>query len=83
MATVNIYLTFDGECEAAFKFYESVFGTEIPMWNKFGDMPPQEGMPPFSEEHKNRIMHVTLPISNETMLMGSDTMPGMNVCQRK
>jgi PhnB protein len=43
MATVNIYLTFDGECEAAFKFYESVFGTEIPMWNKFGEMPPQEG----------------------------------------
>jgi PhnB protein len=37
MATVNIYLTFDGECEEAFKFYESVFGTEIPMWNKFGE----------------------------------------------
>ncbi len=82
MATVNIYLTFDGECEEAFKFYESVFETKILMWNKFGDMPPQEGMPPLSEEYKNRIMHVTLPISNETMLMGSDTMPGMNVCTK-
>lgn len=75
MATANIYLTFDGTCEAAFKFYQSVLGGEIPMWNRFGEMPPQEGMPPLSEEHKNRIMHVTLPISTETVLMGSDSMP--------
>ena len=76
MATVNIYLTFDGECEEAFKFYQSVFGGEIPHWGRFGDMPLQEGMPPLPEAAKNRIMHVTLPISAETMLMGSDTMPG-------
>lgn len=78
MATANIYLTFDGECEAAFTFYQSVLGGEIPMWNRFGEMPPQEGMPPLSEEHKNRIMHVTLPISRETVLMGSDSMPGIH-----
>lgn len=78
MATANIYLTFDGECEAAFTFYQSVLGGEIPMWNRFGEMPPQEGMPPLSEEHKNRIMHVTLPISKETVLMGSDSMPGIH-----
>ena len=78
MATANIYLTFDGECEAAFTFYQSVLGGEIPMWNRFGEMPPQEGMPPLSEEHKNRIMHVTLPISTETVLIGSDSMPGIH-----
>ena len=78
MATANIYLTFDGECEAAFTFYQSVLGGEIPMWNRFGEMPPQEGMPPLSEEHKNRIMHVTLPISTETVLMGSDSMTGIH-----
>lgn len=77
MATVNVYLTFDGKCEEAFKFYQSVFGGEIPFWGKFGDMPPPEGMSPLSEEMKNRIMHVTLPISAETMLMGSDSMSGM------
>ena len=76
MATVNIYLNFDGKCEEAFQFYQSVFGGEIPYWGRFGDMPPQEGMPPLPEDAKNRIMHVTLPISAETMLMGSDTMPG-------
>ncbi len=78
MPTVNIYLTFDGQCEEAFRFYESAFGKEIPYIGKFGDMPPQEGMPPLSEDVKNRIMHVSLPISSETVLMGSDTMPGMH-----
>lgn len=47
MSTANIYLTFDGECEVAFTFYQSVLGGEIPMWNRFGEMPPQEGMPHF------------------------------------
>lgn len=82
MATLNVYLTFDGECEEAFKFYQSVFGKEIPMWNRFGEMPPQEGMPPISDDVKNRIMHVSLPISDETVLMGSDAMPGMHQVQK-
>ena len=78
MATVNIYLTFDGQCEEAFRFYETAFGTEIPYIGRFGDVPPSENMPPLSDADKNRIMHVTLPISTETMLMGSDTLPGMH-----
>jgi PhnB protein len=77
MATVNPYLTFHGQCEEAFKFYESAFGVKAPMWNKFGDMPPMEGMPPLADEYKNHIMHVSLPISKETTLMGSDSLPGM------
>jgi len=77
MATVNAYLTFEGNCEAAFNFYRSAFGGEFRDLNRFGEMPPQEGMPAPSEEMKNRIMHVSLPISSETILMGSDTMPGM------
>lgn len=36
-------------------------------------MPPQEGMPPIPDSDKNKIMHIGLPISNETLLMGSDT----------
>lgn len=79
MAEINVYLTFDGECEEAFNFYHSVFGGEIPYMGRFGEMPPAEGMPPLSEDAKNRIMHVSLPISKETVLMGSDSMPGMNI----
>ncbi len=70
--TINTYLTFNGDCEAAFKFYENVFGKEIDMMSRFSDMPPDENFP-VSEEEKNRIMHVSMPISNETILMGSDT----------
>lgn len=76
MAQVNPYLTFDGNCEEAFNFYKSVFGGEFPYIGRFSDM-PQDGDERISEEMKNRIMHVSLPISQETILMGSDTMPGM------
>lgn len=78
MAELNVYLTFDGECEEAFKFYQSVLGGEIPYMGRFGDMPEEEGMPPLPDEAKNRIMHVSLPISKETVLMGSDSMPGVH-----
>ncbi|MCC7025866.1 MAG: VOC family protein [Saprospiraceae bacterium] len=73
MATVNIYLTFNGNCLEAFNFYKSVFGGDFPYVGKFNEMPPQEGMPPMSAEDGEKIMHISLPISTETMLMGSDT----------
>ncbi|WP_424492610.1 VOC family protein [Salinimicrobium sp. GXAS 041] len=73
MTTVNVYLTFNGNCREAFEFYKSVFGGEFPYVGTFGEMPPQEGLPPVSEEDKDKIMHISLPISQETMLMGSDT----------
>lgn len=72
MATVNPYLTFNGNCEEAFHFYKSVFGGEFRQISKFGDMPPSPGHE-VPEEEKNRILHVSLPISKETILMGSDS----------
>ena len=73
MASVNIYLNFDGNCEEAFNFYKSVFGGEFPYLGRFKDMPPQEDGKGMEGIDGNRIMHVSLPISKETMLMGSDT----------
>jgi len=73
MATVNVYLNFKGNCRAAFEFYQSVFGGAFPYIGTFGEMPPQEGQPALSAEDAAKIMHVTLPISKETCLMGSDT----------
>jgi PhnB protein len=72
MTTINVYLTFNGNCEEAFNFYKSVFGGEFQYIGRFGEMPPQEGMPPVPDAAKNLIMHVSLPISTETVLMGSD-----------
>lgn len=72
MTTVNVYLTFPGNCEEAFNFYKSVFGGEFSYVGRFGEMPAGEG-PPIPEESKNKIMHIGLPIGGDTMIMGSDT----------
>lgn len=76
MTTVNVYLTFEGNCEAAFNFYKSVFGGEFASINRFNEM-PSEGEKPLPANEGERIMHVSLPISKETVLMGSDTATGM------
>ena len=78
MAATNIYLTFDGNCREAFEFYKSIIGGEFEFSGTFEEMPPQDGMPPMSEEMKKRIMHISLPLSQGTRLMGSDNFPGMS-----
>lgn len=74
MARVSTYLNFARETEAAFHFYKTVFGTEFngPI-NRFGNIPPQEGMPPLPEAVKNLVMHVELPIAGGHLLMGTDS----------
>lgn len=72
MTSINTYLTFNGNCREAFEFYRSVFGGEFSFISTFGEMPTQEGYK-MSENDTHKIMHVTLPISKETALMGSDT----------
>jgi len=72
MAILNVYLTFNGNCEQAFNFYKSVFGGEFQYIGKFKDMPPGDGGK-LNPEDAEKIMHVSLPISKETILMGSDT----------
>jgi PhnB protein len=73
MASINPYLIFNGNCEAAFLFYQSVFGGEFPYIGRFKEMPPAEGNPVLSEADGNKIMHVTLPIGDGSVLMGSDS----------
>jgi len=72
MTTINVYLTFNGNCEEAFNFYKSVFGGEFTYVGRYKDMPAEEGKQVAAEEG-NKIMHISLPFSNETVLMGSDT----------
>jgi PhnB protein len=76
MAKVNAYLTFNGQCEEAFNFYKSVFGGEFTTFSRFKDMPPMDGQE-MPDHLKERIMHVSLPMSKETNLMGSDSNPRM------
>lgn len=71
--TANIYLTFNGNCREAFEFYKSALGGDFSYVGTFEEMPPQEDMPPLPDSEKDKIMHMSLPISEETVLMGSDT----------
>lgn len=71
--SINPYLTFAGNCEEAFTFYKSVFGGQFAYVGRFNEMPPMEGMPPMPESEMNKIMHVSLPIGKNSVLMGSDS----------
>ena len=67
---LNPYLTFKGQCEAAFKFYEKVLGGKI-------EAMPYEGSPMVDQvppEWRSKIMHAQLRIGDE-ILMGSDAPP--------
>ncbi|MFD2920145.1 VOC family protein [Terrimonas rubra] len=75
MPKLNPYLNFDGKAEEAFTFYKSVFGGEfVGGIHRMGGAPGTENL---SEEEKQRVMHIALPIGNE-LLMASDIMPSMN-----
>ncbi len=68
MATMHPYLNFDGKAEEAFNFYKSVFGGEFIFFAKMSDAPESDQL---SEEERNRVMHVALPINEHTILMAS------------
>lgn len=73
MASVSTYLNFPNTTEEAFTFYKSVFGGEFEgELSRFGDVPPQDGMPALSEEDKHLVMHVSLPILGGHRIMGTD-----------
>jgi len=73
MARVSTYLNFTNQTEEAFLFYQSIFGGEfIGGIQRFGDMPPAEGMSPLPEKDKNLVLHMGLSILGGHLLMGSD-----------
>jgi PhnB protein len=69
---INPYLSFDGQCAAAFKFYERVLDGKVTFQMTWGEMPGAEKFP--AETH-TLIMHSTLSIGDE-VLMGADSPPG-------
>jgi PhnB protein len=67
------YLSFDGQCEAAFKHYENVLGGEILVMMRNADAPLDSGVPK-NPETQHRIMHARLKVGNQ-LLMGGDAPP--------
>jgi PhnB protein len=68
---VNPYLFYNGNCEAAFKFYEKVLGAKIEMMMRSDQAP--ESMPP-QPGFEKKIMHARMSIGGE-ILMASDAPP--------
>ena len=68
---LNPYLSFNGKCEAAFKFYEQCLGGKIVFMMTYGDSPMAEQAPP---EWRNKILHATLSVGN-AVLQGADSPP--------
>ena len=79
MARVSTYLNFSRNTEEAFNFYKSIFGGEFGNNGiaRFGDIPPQEGMPPMAEADKNLVMHIELEILGGHVLMATDAPESM------
>lgn len=69
---INPYLNFNGNCEAAFKFYEQCLGGKITMMMTHKEAPSAEYVSP---EWHDKIMHVCLDLGDR-LLMGSDSPSG-------
>lgn len=67
----NVYLHFNGNCAAAFKFYEKCLGAKIGMTMTYGESPAAEQTPP---EQRKAVMHTRLAVG-DTVIMGSDCPP--------
>lgn len=66
------YLLFDGDCEAAFQFYEKVLGGKIEAMMNHEGTPVAKDVPP---EWRKKILHARLLLGDQA-LMASDAPPG-------
>ena len=69
---LNPYLTFNGQCEEAFKFYEKCLGGKIEAMFTHEGTPAEQHVP---SEWRKKIMHARLTVGDQVM-MGSDAPPG-------
>ena len=65
------YLNFNGDCDAAFKFYERVLGGKIESLMTHGESPIANEVPP---AWHNRVLHARLVVG-DAVLLASDSPP--------
>ncbi|CAN5402517.1 VOC family protein [soil metagenome] len=70
MVSINPYLNFNGNCEEAFLFYQSVFEGELTL-HRYADTAETSNLP---RNDLNKLMHVSLSIGAGNFLMASDTL---------
>ncbi len=69
---LNSYLNFNGQCEAAFKFYEKCLEGKIAATFPYEGTPMAKDVP---ADWQKKLMHATLDIGDQ-VLMGADAPPG-------
>ena len=69
---INPYLSFNGNCEAALKFYQKVLGAKVEATHNYGAGPKEMQIPP---DYENKLMHAQITIDGE-VLMAADSPPG-------
>lgn len=68
---LNPHLSFGGQCQEAFQFYERCFDGKIITMLAYGDTPMADQVPP---EFRGKILHATLEAGDNT-LFGADVVP--------
>jgi PhnB protein len=68
---LNPHVSFGGQCEDAFYFYERCFGGKILTMLTYGNSPMAEQVP---REWRGKIVHATLTVG-DNVLMGADVLP--------
>jgi PhnB protein len=70
VAKVSISLSFNGQCEAAFRFYERCLGGKITYLLTWGDSPMAKDAPP---EWGAKILHASLSVG-DMVFAGADSL---------
>jgi PhnB protein len=70
--SLSCHLTFDGQCEEAFRSYERLLGAKTVTMLEYGKSPMATQFPP---HWQRRIMHATLVLDDAQELLGSDAFP--------
>ena len=73
---VNTYLNFNGNTEEVFNFYKSVFGGKFLTLQRLKDT-PKEVQKNIPKKELNKIMHISLPIGKNHILMGTEAPESM------
>ena len=68
---INPYLLFNGQCDAAMRFYEKCLGGKITMTRRYGESPAASHTP---VELAKQIIHATLTVG-DFQLQASDCPP--------
>ena len=75
MKNVDFYLHFNGNGEKAMNFYKKVFGGEFIRAQRYKEIPGSEKM---SDEDKEKMVHISLKLTDNTVLMASDVVTRMD-----